>query len=260
MKALLQLRERPAARIYGATGRRDRIKGRGGFSLMELLVVMNIGMWMAWASITALWGVSSGIAMNSRVSDLQAILEVARSRAMQLNTYVYVGFFESDGANAGNAFPVRSGVGKVWVGAVATKDGSPGYNPADPSSSLDSSNLIPIGKLRMLENLHLNQSLPFTSTRMITNSVILGSSVPAASSFGWPVNTKAMVTGFSSAVLQFSPRGTVTIPGSMALPESIQIALMPSKGGMVPSSAKDTAVVQVDSINGIVKTFRPNLP
>lgn len=221
-----------------------------------MLVVINIMAWMAWASITALWGISGGLAMNRRVSDMQSILELARSQAMQLNTYVYVGFFESDGMQPSGMLPVTSGVGKIWIGTVATKDGTQGYNPADPSSLIDPSNLIPIGKLQQMENLHLDQSLPFGNPGMLSNSVLLGIA-PVNAPFGWPVNTKKTIPGFSGAVIQFSPKGSASIPGSQALPEGLQIALHPSKGRMVSVNTMDTAVVQIDAVNGIVKAFRP---
>ena len=245
----------PPMRIsFPTSGSRDR---RAGFSLLELLVVINIMAWMAWASITALWGISGGIAINRRVSDMQSILELARSQAMQLNTYVYVGFFESDGMQPAGKLPLTSGIGKIWIGTVATKDGTPGYNPSDPSSVIAPSNLIPIGKLQQMENLHLDQSLPFGNAAMLTNSTLLGVT-PVNASFGWPVNTKATIPGFSVAVIRFDPRGSASLPGSQALPESLQIALRPSKGGMVAVNSLDTAVVQVDAVNGIVKALRPS--
>jgi len=224
-----------------------------------MLVVLNIMAWMAWASITALWGITGGLAMNRRVSDMQSMLELARTQAMQLNTYVYVGFFESDGSQPTGAIPARSGIGKVWVGMVATKDGTPGYNPSDSSSTLSPSNLMPVGRLQPMDNLHLNQSLPFSNPSMMTNAVLVGKSTVTAP-FGWPINTKATIPGFSSAVIQFTPRGSANVPGFAALPESIQLALLPSKGGMVSANFQDTAVVQIDAVNGIVKSFRPSLP
>ena len=187
---------------------------------------------------------------------MQSILELARSQAMQLNTYVYVGFFESDGTQPSGMLPVKSGVGKIWVGTVATKDGTPGYNPSDPSSTLNPNNLMPIGKLQQMENLHLNQSLPFGNAALLSNSILVGVT-PVSAPFGWPVNTKATIPGFSGAVIRFDPRGSATVPGFQALPESLQIALLPSKGGMVPVNTLDTAIVQVDAVNGIVKAFRP---
>jgi type II secretory pathway pseudopilin PulG len=239
-----------AGSVFGSNHR------RAGFSILEMLVVLNIMAWMTWVSITSLWEISGGMAMNRKVSDMQSILELARSQAMQLNTYVYVGFFESDGTQPAGMLPVRTGVGKIWVGTVATKDGTPGYDPTDPSSTLNPNNLMPIGKLQQMENLHINQSLPFSNTAILTNSVLVGVT-PVNAPFGWPLNTKSTVTGFSGAVIRFDPRGSASVPGSQSLPESLQIALVPSKGGMVPMQTQDTAIVQIDAVNGIVKAFRP---
>jgi type II secretory pathway pseudopilin PulG len=239
-----------AGSVFGSNHRRT------GFSILEMLVVLNIMAWMTWVSITSLWGISGGMAMNRKVSDMQSILELARSQAMQLNTYVYVGFFESDGTQPAGMLTVRTGVGKIWVGTVATKDGTPGYDPTDPSSTLNPNNLMPIGKLQQMENLHMHQGLPFSSAGLLTNSVLLGVS-PVTAPFGWPVNTKSTIPGFSGAVIRFDPRGSASVPGSQALPESLQLALLPSKGGMVPVETLDTAIVQIDAVNGIVKAFRP---
>lgn len=234
----------------------SRAAGRGGFSLIELLVVLNISAWMAWVSITALWGVSGGISINRKVSDLQSFLELARSQAMQLNTYVYVGVFESDGRQDPSARPLSTGVGRVWVGAVATRDGTPGCDPSDPNSRLDPSNLMPIGRLQQLENVHLNDRLPFRSGSMLTNSLLVSGSPPL---FGWPANTKSTIQGFSAGVIRFDPRGSAALTGSSSLPEGIQLPLLPSKGGMIPSGCHDAAVIQVDAVSGIVKSFRPDL-
>jgi hypothetical protein len=43
------------------------------------------------------------------------------------------------------------------------------------------------------------------------------------------------------------------------MPEGIHIPLVPSKGGMIPAGCHDSAVIQVDAVSGIVKSFRPDL-
>lgn len=255
MKGKLRLGGQGTKGTKGTVPGASLATGRGGFSLLELLVVLNISAWMAWVSITALWGVSGGISINRKVSDLQSFLELARSQAMQLNTYVYVGVYESDGKKDPGIRPLPAGVGRVWVGAAATRDGTPGCDPANPASRLDPANLMPIGRLQQLESVHLHDELPFRSGAMLTNSVIVAGS---GALFGWPVNTKTTVPGFTGAMIRFDPRGSALVIGTSRMPEGIHIPLVPSKGGMIPAGCHDSAVIQVDAVSGMVKSFRPD--
>ena len=74
-------------------------KGRGAcaFSLLEMLVVINIIAWMSWFSINSLSSFIAAYTLTQGVASIEGVLEQARTQAMLLNTYVYVGFFESDG-------------------------------------------------------------------------------------------------------------------------------------------------------------------
>ena len=237
-----------------------KIKGRGScaFSLLEMLVVMNIVAWMSWFCINSLSSFIAAYTLTQGVANIEGVLERARTQAMLLNTYVYVGFFESDGALPETIKPAPSGAGRVWVGAVATKDGTMGCDPMDGSSTISSSNLMSIGKLQMVKNVHLSETTPFSSQGMITNLARIDSSLDSTNApFGWPVDNKKSVSGFSTGVIRFDPRGTASIPGGSTTAECIQIALLPTRGKFVAAANINAAILQVDSFTGSIRTFRP---
>lgn len=236
------------------------IKGKGAcaFSLMELLVVINIIAWMSWFSIISLSALISASSLSQGVSSIGGVLEQARTQAMLLNTYVYVGFFESDGSLSDTVKPAPAGAGRLWVVAVATKDGTVGYDQSDASSTIPSSNLIPVGKLQMINNVHLSETNPFSAQGLITNTVRISASLDSTNApFGWPIDSKKSVGGFSTGVIRFDPRGTASIPGNSTPAEGIQIAVIPTRGKFVASSNINGAILQLDSFTGMIRTFRP---
>lgn len=237
-------------------------KGRGkiGASLLETLVAMNIAVWMGWLALCSFGSITSSGQINGKVSDLQGYLEQARTHAMLLNTYVYVGFFESDGALSENFRPAPSGVGRLWVGAVATKDGTRGYDPQVPSSVLDVANLAPIGKLQRFDNMHLADEPPFRVREMITNAIRFdGTLTFSSTAFGWPVESRRSIGGFSKGVVMFDPRGSASVPGATLGAECIEIPMLPARGNLVAGSSSNAAVIQLDAVNGTVRAFRQNI-
>ncbi len=240
------------ANPLGKMAHARRLSKRSGFTLVELLLVIGIMGLMLALSIPALSSLKGGSDLSKSASDIQGILENARTRAMLQNTYVYVGFFESDGVLSQNTRPAPAGTGRVWVGVVATKDGL--------SSNVTSTNLIPIGKIHYFDNLHLTNSAPsFTPSNALTQSPIyLSNSVSPLSSIGWPVDTQKTVTVFSGGALCFNPSGTVNVTTNwVELPQLIQLALVPAKGNALLSSSRNAAVLQIDGVTGAVRIYRP---
>jgi prepilin-type N-terminal cleavage/methylation domain-containing protein len=229
-----------------------------GFSLLELVIVMAIMGLLAWMLLPAIQGMKSGGDLTKNTSELQSVLSQARAQAMLKDCYVYVGFYESDGTRSDSIRPAPSGAGRVWVGVAAIKDGTQGYSSASNGSNWNSANLMPAGKLRCFESLHLSTNAPFYSASIKSNTVSpIGDSSATNTPFGWPIENSNTITGFTTGVIEFTPQGMAMLPGSSVSPEYIQIALIPSHGNQVMSNSSNAAVLLVDAITGSVSTFRP---
>jgi prepilin-type N-terminal cleavage/methylation domain-containing protein len=230
---------------------------RSGFTLLELLVVMGIMAVIFVLTMPTIYSLNSSSGLTKSAADVQAILTQARTQAMLRDSYVFVGFYESDGSQADTVRPAPAGVGRLWVGAAVTMDGTQGYNLTN-STAWSVGNLTPIGKLRFFDNLHLATNASFYLTSSTSNTVSpVGDPSATNTPFGWPIENSNSVTQFTSGVIQFSPQGTAMLPGSSTTPEYIQIALIPAHGNLVLNNLPNAAVIQVDAVTGSIRTFRP---
>ena len=227
-----------------------------GFTLLELLIVMVIMGALYWITLPAMQSLKSAGGLTTSSSAVEAILSQARTKAMASDSYVFVGFYESDGSQANTVRPAPAGVGRIWVAAAITKDGTQGYN-ATNAAVWSASNLIPVGKLQFFDNIHLATNASFYLTNGTSNTVSpVGDSSATNTLFGWPIENARSVTQFTNGVIQFTPQGTAMLPGSTNPAEYIQIALIPTHGNLVATTS-NAAVIQVDAITGSIRTFRP---
>ena len=228
-----------------------------GFTLLEMLVVMGIMGLLLWITVPAIHSFSSAKALTRSAADIQAILAQARTQAMLRDSYVFVGFYESDGSLSESVRPAPAGTGRIWVGVAAIKDGSQGYNLTN-AALWNASNLTPVGKLRFFDNLHLATNALFYTSSVTANTVSpVGDPSSTNTPFGWPLENSNTVTQFTQGVIKFTPLGTAMLPGSLTAPEYIQIALIPTHGNLVLNNTPNAALIQVDAITGSVRTFLP---
>lgn len=219
------------------------------FTLIELLAVMAIMASLMAGSLVALQAVQGGQRLSSATANVAATLELARAYAMANNTYVFVGFFESDVSCPTSTRPAPAGAGRVWLGVVASKDGTRLYD----ASNFSPANLLPIGKLEYFDNVHMVTAAPSNVSNLDSTAVqVLGSSPIIA--FGAPLTSGSMINQFNTFI-QFDPRGSATLPTSNTPPLAswIQINLVPAHG----NQTGDSAVLQLDGITGDVRIFRP---
>ena len=129
------------------------------------MVVIAIMVAVAAFIAPAFTSLKSAGDVTSAAYTIKGLLEQARTYAMANNTYVYVGFAEVDASKSETANPQTATTdvvgGRIAVAVVASRDGTRGYalsssltNPAWTSYN-NGSNLLPVGKLQRLENLHL---------------------------------------------------------------------------------------------------------
>jgi prepilin-type N-terminal cleavage/methylation domain-containing protein len=230
---------------------------KAGFTLLELLSVMGIMSVAMCLTVPSIHGIKGAGNLTTSVGSISAILTEARNEAMLRNTYVYVGFYESDAARSDTVRPAPAGQGRLWVATAATKDGTQGYSTTD-STSWSAANLTPGGKLQYFEDIHLATNAPFYLSKATANTVSpVGDSSATNTPFGWPLENSQSVTQFTQGVIQFTPQGTAMLPGSSTPPEYLQIALIPTHGNSVPTNSPNAAVIQIDAVTGTVRTFRP---
>ena len=249
MRAFHLKESRKIVRISRAAG--------SGFTLIELVVTLSIVTLLFWLTFPALRSFNSAKNLTASTADIQEILTQARTQAMMRNSYVFVGFFESDGSQSDTVRPAPAGTGRLWIGVAATKDGTQGYNTTN-ASAWSVANITPVDKLHFFDNLHLATNASFYSSSMTSNTVSpIGDLSATNTPFGWPLENSNAVTQFSKGVIQFTPQGTAMLPGSSTIPEYIQLALIPTHGNLLAANTTNAAVIQVDAITGSVRTFRP---
>ena len=252
-----------------------RHRGADAFTLLELLVVIAIMAIMAAVLLPALTGIKGAGDVTKSAYDIAGILDQARAYAMANNTYVWVGIFEEDPA-APATTPATAGTGRIVVAAVASRDGTRGYevtslsSPATWANYSNGANLVPIARLQRFENLHL---APLFSTlpnkggmsRPTVNSgnYQLGNTNCASiTPFDWPLG-KATGTGQYSftKVINFDPQGVARI--QMVTNEDniepyMDIGLIPTHGNAVPATTPaNVAAIQVNGMTGATRIYRP---
>src|SRR5438477_6221043 len=131
---------RPRRRLLRAEGCPPWLAGAiwrkrltSGFTLIELLVVIAIMILVAAFIAPAFTTMRSAGDATSTVYNIGGVLEQARSYAIANNTYVWIGFKEVDASKDASVSPQATGVGRVAIAIVASKDGTRGYDATSSS-------------------------------------------------------------------------------------------------------------------------------
>jgi prepilin-type N-terminal cleavage/methylation domain-containing protein len=236
-----------------------------GFTLVELLLVVGIiGLLLAitgpiWNTLSG----SSNIAKSS--SDIQNIMEQARSYAMANNTYTYVGIWEVDLLKAqSGTVPLPQGIGRVAIGIFYSPTG---LEPLKSGQSISSANTAQLGKLNYFENLHITDLSGQNSVGLLrpTTTNIITSSTPAApSGFQWPLTGTVQYPNNLVNVIEFSPQGCARVlTGNTydpSLKDFLELGLMPAHGNTTATNdSKNSAVLQINGTSGAIRLYRPSL-
>ncbi len=220
---------------------------RDGFSLVELLTVIAIAAVMSTLAVTAFVSLKRADSLNNATAIISTLLEQARAYAMANNTYVFVGFEESDFGTPSTAAQT-AGTGRVAVQAFASADGT---------LNLSASNLSPINRLQILDSLDLAPAITLTTGglpgRPAADYVIGSTSFPA------PSSTISSRNFTFSKVIAFDSLGLVHIPTVAPQPslQYLEIDVQPSNGNSVPTAATNASAIQVDAMTGAVSVYRP---
>jgi len=225
----------------------------------------------------AFTSIKSGTDVTSAAYTIKGVLDTARTYAKANNTYTWVGFFEGD-VSQPPTNPATSGIGRLVMSIVASKDGTRGYdltNPTLPNPAWtnynNGANLVAVTKLQYLDNVHLATTLngpsyqPPTSGSMArpwiqSNNYVIGNASPSVTPFDWPLGSGLSAGQYSfQKVINFDPQGVVRIQYSTdsdAIAAYIEVGLQQTHGTSV-SSSPNVVAIQLGGVGGEVSVYRP---
>ncbi|MEO0452550.1 MAG: prepilin-type N-terminal cleavage/methylation domain-containing protein [Verrucomicrobiota bacterium] len=233
--------------VKGNRGKRGKtcyLHSQGGFSLLELLVVVGIIALLSTASIVGLRSVASSRAVQDTASGIAGTVELARSIAMSQNTYVWLGIEQVNN--------LTNQPTDVVVSLVRSIDGT---------ADLTAANLRPVNKLQRYSNVQLadfSSSPPPASGPMSARSTSqsLMTSGSSTAIFNWPPTGGTPLHIFNN-VLRFGPDGSVLLEGLTSY-AMIEVGLQEANTPAVTDvSVGNIAAVQVDGVTGRSRIFLP---
>jgi len=234
----------------------SRQRPRAAFSLIELLVVMGIIGILLIIVVPAFTTIKSGTDVTSAGNTIKGVLDTARTYADANDTYTWVGFFEE---NVSSTTPGTAGTGRLVMSIVASKDGT---------NSL--TNLIQVGKLSKIDNVHLAAfpdgsgqppGTTFPTRPAVTFSgtqySLAGMAPSSTALFQFPLGGTSQYSFFKA--VQFSSRGEARIINNSvnAVQTAAEIGFEPTHGNVVPSPTPVNVVaVQFGGESGNVTIYR----
>src|SRR5206468_8074385 len=268
---------RRAVAVYSAEAAAKAGLREGGFTLLELLIVVGIIGLLLVLIAPAFTSIKGGADVTSAAYTIKGVLDTARTYAKANNTYTWVGFYEEDASQASTG-PATAGTGRLVMSIVASKGGTMLYaTPLGSSFTLDAAPnqtaLTQVGKLTKIENVHLKTFAAPTATPPPDTfdtrpapalTAQIGDTTPAAPylSFGYPVGTSSPQYPFTK-VIQFNPRGEGVVDNSnyfasgASLTPVSEIGIEPTHGASVPGSLPpNVAAIQFTGLGGNVNIYR----
>src|SRR5262249_28393774 len=122
------------------------------FTLLYLLVVMAIIAILMVLVAPAFTTIKTANDITSPAYTINRVFGQARTYAQANNTYVWIGFFEENGATS-STNPATLGNGRLVLSVVASNDGTNIYGSG--TGTIDCTRLTQVGSLVKIDNLHL---------------------------------------------------------------------------------------------------------
>lgn len=229
---------------------------QGGFSLVELLLVLAIMAILASLAIYSLRGINSSGNFNKAVAEISGILEQGRSYAMAQNTYVWIVLYETAPANSPKV---------VFVSAFSSGDGTDPFGWPSTAATVT----VPPGTvngttLSQIIRVHRYKGLNLETTAMPTAPSGAGTPAtnPAAPVFQFttqsdsgPIQLAGTGSGTVSTywLIQFTPTGAARTGASPV--DSVWMGLQPSLSGTVVDT-NNVASIKVSGLTGAVTVYR----
>jgi len=263
----------------------------GGFTLLELLIVIGLIAILLVLVGPAFTTMKSGSDVTSAIYEVKGVLENARAYAKTNHSYVFVGFAEVDSSIDASVSPqISTGdtpYGRVAVAVVASKDGTSQYHYATTDQGTDwkanyanGAHLVAVGKLQTYEHLHF-VPVDFGSwspgahpdSKMARYQptgppyILSNAASTSVTPFTWPLGSP-LDSGYQyrfDRVINFDPTGIARIATANngdAIAHVIEIDFQPTHGTVVPAPPEDQdvgthAVIQLGTTSGAVRVYRP---
>jgi len=244
-----------------------------GFTLLELLIVVGIIGLLLVLIAPAFNTIKGGTDVASAAYTIQGVLDTARTYAKTNNTYTWVGFKEVDVSRDSSVSPQLSGTGRVAMAIVASKDGTRGYDitsnplpiPSAWTNYNNGANLLAVGKLQYLNNVHLAGALTTAGNmarpNVSSNNYIIGLAPNSVTPFDWPLGSALNGGQYSfQKVINFDPQGVARIQYSTnttTISPYTEIDLQKTHGTTVDTTNPNVVAIQLSGIGGSVTIYRP---
>lgn len=241
-----------------------RLRVEGGFTLVELLVVMGIIAVLMVLLVPGLTGLKTADAVTSSAYAIKGALEQARAYALAKHTYVWVGFFEEKSDS-----PPSAGAGRVIISVVASTNGTRVYSDTlnDPPP-LTASQLSQISKLLKVENTHLERIADAALSRadipanqyhvghgdFAMREQFDGTMIANHTTFSYPLSGAPVYT--FTKIVQFNPQGDAAKIVDTPT-RTIEVGLRPAHGSVVDINSRNLVVIQLTGITGQSRLIRP---
>jgi prepilin-type N-terminal cleavage/methylation domain-containing protein len=225
-----------------------RLRDEGGFTLLELLIVVGIIATLLVLMAPAFTYLKGGTDVTSAGYTIKGALDTGRTYAKANNTYTWVGFAGSIGSNDTNV------TGNVAISVVASKDGTDlGTSVNVVGNRVDiTSGVTPITKVIRLDNAHIGDTgtphpedgTDFESRAPVDAAYRIGAPGPHDSDYYFIEQG----TQFDRWI-RFSPRGEAVVKGG-----DTQVAPY-AEVGLLPTHGTSLAV----TYNPLTNTYSGNL-
>jgi prepilin-type N-terminal cleavage/methylation domain-containing protein len=245
-----------------ASAPRRAIASRGGgFTLLELLIVVGIiGLLMVLIA-PAVTTIKGGTDVTSAAYTIKGVLDTARTYAKANNTYTWVGFSGSIGSNV---------TGNVALSVVASKDGTDlGTSVNQVGNRVDiTAGVTPVGKVMRLDNAHIGDTgaptangTDFESRAAVNINYRIGAAGIQYNSDYYFIEQGTQFDRW----IRFSPRGEAVVKGAdTQIARYAEIGLLPTRGATLAvaysqstdSYSGNVAAIQISGFGGDVRIYR----
>jgi prepilin-type N-terminal cleavage/methylation domain-containing protein len=228
----------------------------GGFTLVELLIVIGIIAVLLVLLAPAFTTIKSGGDVTSAAYTIKGVLDTARTYAKANNTYTWVGFAGSIGPNT-----VPDAItGQVEVAIVASKDGT---NLWSANGSLPPGSLTQVGKMITLNNIHIGDTgVPQNNGTEFESRATVDDDHRISTSANTPYPFTVQGTTFNKWI-QFSPRGeTLVHGGGFSIVKAAEVGVLPTHGNALAVTQSgnlwlgNVAAIQIGGFTGDVRIYR----